>query len=312
MCWGLILSYTFNRRRHPLINEEGEDASGEGDGSEKKSSSFQLCAQFALICACTVILFFGLTVTAVGLWGYQTQKMYLTIVENNSELTRLPFSMMVTGVFVSVLGLIGLSGSIFSRTITGQTLLGVFSFVLVLVIISEVGAGAAAIKLKFDLRALFVRKAVESQLLYGNDTTITKNWNEFQKRFGCCGADGFENGSPYYRVFYNDSVPMSCCSCKNNTNSGILCDCETYVKNATVYEDQIYSEGCPAAVLGSITERVTVIAIIAIVIGTTQLLAVCLAILVAYMSSKLEQEKDTYSYNKLLQQEDNGHAATPS
>ena len=302
----------FSRRRTPLINEEGEDASGVDRASDKKPSSFQLCAQIALICACVVILFFGLAVTAVGLWGYHTQKVYLTITENDSDLTRLPFSMMVTGVFVSILGLVGVTGSIFSRTITGQTLLGVFSFVLVLVIISEVGAGAAAIKLKFDLKTMFIEKAAISQLLYGNDTVTTESWDRFQEQFECCGAHGFANGeTPYHKVFNNDSVPKSCCSCKNESNQ--LCfQCETYTSNATRHAQYIYHEGCPSKVLGSVTRQVTVIAVVAIVIGTTQLLAVCLAVLVAYMSSKLDQEKGTYSYNKLLQQDENSQTVTPS
>ncbi len=275
--------------------------------SSRKPTSLQLCAQFTLIFACIVILFFGLTVTAVGLWGYHTQKNYLTITENDSELTRLPFSMMVTGVFVSILGLVGFTGSVFSRTITGQTLLGVFSFVLVLVIISELGAGAAAIRLKLTLKDIFFEKAAESQQRYGNDTATTENWDNFQKEYECCGANGFMAGeTPYYSVFKNDSVPLSCCSCKVDDPPKAACNqCAMYITNATLYSDYVYKEGCPSKVVGVITEKVTVIAIVAIVVGSTQLLAVILAVLVAYMSSRLDQEKASYSYNKLLQQEEN-------
>ena len=302
----------FSKRRTPLINEEGEEAGVVNRAADKKPTSLQLCAQFALVCVCIVILFFGLAVTAVGLWGYHTQKDYITITDNDSELTRLPFSMMVTGVFVAVLGLVGVSGSIFSRTITGQTLLGVFSFVLVLVIISEVGAGAAAIKLKFDLKSMFIEKAVASQQQYGKNKVTTDNWDIFQKVHECCGAMGYvDDKPPYYSVFGNDSVPLSCCSCKEETTNESCEECKTYASNATLYSEHIYQKDCPSKVVRTIINQVTVIAIVAIVIGCTQFLAVFLAVVVAYMSSKLDQEKSSYSYNKLLQQEDNSQI-TPS
>lgn len=298
----------FKRRRTPLLIEEGVNANTRDRlGDRKRPSSLQLCSQLALICACVVILFFGLAVTAVGLWGYFSQEEYLTITDKDTELTRLPFSMMVTGVFVAILGLLGVAGSIFSRTITGQTLLGVFSFVLVLVIISEVGAGAAAIKLHFQLESVFVNAAQKSQMEYSHDKTIAENWDKFQEKYKCCGAKGYVNGtSPYYHAFSNDSVPTSCC--KSGATSE---ECDAYAQNATQFKEHIYDEGCPKAVLGKLTEMITVIAIITIAIGSTQLLAVFLAVLVAYTSSKLDSEKSSYSYNKLLQQEEeNDHPIT--
>ena len=303
-----MFSVLGRRRATPLINEETEDGGGAASG--KKPTSLQLCAQFSLICSCIVILFFGLSVTAVGFWGYHTERDYLSITANDPELTRLPFSMMVTGVFVSILGLVGVFGSIFSRTITGQTLLGVFSFVLVLVIISEVGAGAAAIKLKYDLKAVFIEKAAISQSRYGQDPSTTQSWDAFQVEHECCGANGFVGDeTPYYKVFNNESVPLSCCSCRNENENNEPCDsCETYVTNATHYWEYIFNAGCPSKVVGKVTERVMVIAVIAIVIGTTQLLAVFLAVVVAYMSSKVDQEKGSYSYNKLLQQDESSQA----
>lgn len=288
----------FRRRRRVLV-EEGEDANARGD--RKRPTSLQLCLQLALVCACIVILFFGLAVTAIGFWGYSSQQDYLTITNRNSELTRLPFSMMVTGGFVAILGLVGVIGSLFSRTITGQTLLGVFSFVLVLVIISEVGAGAAAVRLKFNLETVFINTAYASQREYVSDGAVAKEWDTFQETHGCCGARGYVDDTPPYQdVFNNESVPISCCKADVEHQ-----DCEDYAKNATEYREYIYNEGCPSVAMSDLTRVVTVIAIVAITIGSTQLLAVLLAVVVAYMSSKLDGEKSSsYSYNKLLQQEE--------
>ena len=288
----------FKRRHVAIIVEGGGDASTRRD--YKKPTSLQLCMQLALICACIVILFFGLAVTAIGFWGYNSQQDYLSITKKDSELTRLPTSLMVTGGFVAILGLVGVVGSLFSRTITGQTLLGVFSFVLVLVIISEVGAGAAAIKLKFKLNTVFTATARQSQSDYNRSNETARNWDNFQKKHGCCGASGYVNNTPPYDfVFHNVSVPLSCC--KSETE---LEECKEYAHNATEYREYIYNKSCSSVAVDDLTWVVTVIAIITIVIGTTQLLAILLAVIVAYMSSKLDGEKNTsYSYNKLLQEE---------
>lgn len=260
--------------------------------------------QLALVCACIVILLFGLAITGLGLWAYRSQEKYLSITDQDPELTRLPYSMMVTGGFVAFLGLVGVTGSIFSRTITGQTLLGVFSFVLVLVIVSEVGAGAAAIHLKLDLDNIFETAALKSQMRYNESTTVAEHWDAFQQEFRCCGAKGYnttEGRPPYYVVFKNVSVPTSCCRKETSPEQ-----CSIYAHNATEYRQYIYNDGCPSTVLGKLTRNTTAVAVIAIVVGSTQLLAVLLAVVVAYMSSRLDSGEKTgspYTYNKLVQQE---------
>lgn len=284
-----------NRRRQTLEEDAGRTASG------NRLTSLQVCMQLALICACVVILFFGLAVSSVGVWGYFAQERYLSITEpeRNPELTRLPYSMMVTGIFVAVLGLIGVAGSVFSRTITGQTLLGVFSFVLVLVIVSEVGAGAAAIKLRHEMRSVFVSTAAESQMEYVRDDKVKEKWDAFQHKYKCCGARGYyDDKTPYWDVFHNDSVPTSCCIDADDTR------CEGYASNATLHREFLHKDGCPAVVVDNLTRMAVVTAIIAITIGSTQLLAVLLAVAVAYTSSRLDQKRtNSYSYNQLLQEE---------
>lgn len=288
----------FKRPRPVLLVENGEDANQKS--SQKRPTSLQVCLQLALICACVVILFFGLAVTAIGFWGYKSQEDYLTITDRDPELTRLPFSMMVTGGFVAILGLVGVLGSLFSRTITGQTLLGVFSFVLVLVIISEVGAGAAAIKLKFELKDVFMKTAEASLKEYTTNQPLADRWDNFQEDNDCCGVSGYVNATPpYYDIFHNVSVPMSCCNDKVEDQQ----QCEVFAQDATKYRDYIYERGCAVVAVHTLTQMVTLIAIVAITIGSTQLLAVFLAVIVAYMSSKLDNEKSSYSYKKLLQEE---------
>jgi hypothetical protein len=290
----------FRRRGTAVLAEEGDNASARRD--RRRPTSLQLCMQLALACACVVILLFGLSVSAIGFWGYTSQQEYLDITERNPDLTRLPISMMVTGGFVAALGLVGALGSLFSRTITGQILLGMFAFVLVLIIVSEVGAGASAIRLQFNLESVFLDTALESQTNYINSNETAERWDDFQRKHKCCGATGYEDDvPPYYHVFENVSVPMSCCK------SGVEdMDCEVHSDNATEYREYINDLGCSSVAVDGITGIMTAIAIVTIVTSTAQLPPVFLAVVVAYMSSKLDNEKNTnYSYNKLLQEEEN-------
>lgn len=316
MKMSLLWAALRSQRPPDQLEEEEEDGSDARMAVEyPKHSTFQLCMQLSLMFASLLILFFGLTVTGVGLWAYQTQKEYLVITNDEPELTRLPFSMMVTGVFVATLGLIGVAGSIFSRTITGQTLLGVFSFVLVLVIISEVGAGVAAVTLRSNLEEVFENAALHSQMMYLIDVNTTgstsEHWDSFQSEHCCCGAKGYvDDKPPYYDVFKNDSVPISCC---NEELVMSLEECEVYVENATEYREFIYQVSCPSTVLEILTRNLTIVATIAILIGSIQLLAVLLAVVVAYTGSRMDvSNKDSYSYNKLFQQVDDNSQPSSS
>ena len=285
-------------REKITLNEE-EDVPPTGL-EDRRRPSLEICMQVSLLCASILVLGFGLAMTGMGLWAYETQKEYITIADNDPQLTRLPFTMMVTGGFVAVLGLLGVSGSIFSRGITGQTLLGVFSFVLVLVIVSEMGAGAAAINLKYHFESVFINSTARSQARYTiNSTTTREIWDSFQKKHSCCGAEGYVgNLPPYYHVFMNDSVPTSCCINQDDEDA-----CKTYAMNATLHKDQIQNAGCPYTVMDILTRNLLIISGTAITIGAVQILAVTLAAIVAYMSSR-KDDKGRYSYNRLHQQEE--------
>ena len=294
------------RRRNVLLREGrgeiSEDGNSNGSLDKRHSPPLEMCMQFSLIFISLVILFFGVAVTLIGFWAFQSQNEFISITDKPPELIRLPLSTLVIGIFVAFLGMIGLVGSICFRTITGQTLLGTFSFVMVLVIISEVGAGAAAMKLKSDFEDLYIQSALRSQMMYGRDndanqsSTTTQEWDKFQITHGCCGAEGYVNDTPpYYQVFGNDSVPTSCC--RNIEDE----DCEKYAKNALTFREHIYETGCPAAVIGTIEDNSLIMAIFTVVAGFSQLLAVLIAVCLLYANSRLKQSREkTHDYKLLL------------
>ena len=296
----------FGKRRNALLRETGGEVVDDGqenvDKRKKHSPPLGMCMQLTLLCMSVVILFFGVAVTLIGFWSYQSQDEYISITDKSTELTRVPLASLVTGIFVVLSGIIGLVGSIFSRTIMGQTLLGSYLFVMVLLIISEVAAGVAAVRLKGRFEDEYIESAYESQMMYGggdsllDDSSTASEWDEFQQAHKCCGAEGYLNDtSPYYFAFGNDSVPTSCCRDKSDEN------CVIYAEDAIVYREHIYEKGCPDSVVGLIRDNLLITAVISLAAGGTQLVAVLTAVVLLYVSSKLTEKM--HEYKKLAQLE---------
>ena len=303
-----MFSAISRKRSVSLTDELGSGVCDKLANSTPKHTSLQLCVQLGLILIGIVVVCFGLAMVVVGVWGYVIQKKYLVITDDDTQLTRLPFSMMATGTLVTFIGLLGMVGSVFSRTLAGQTLLGVFSFILVLIIISEVGAGIAAIKLTFSFEEQFVNSSRASLRKYGANSTQStdEQWDNFQKEHKCCGVEGFVNGTrPYHEVFMNNSVPTSCC-CQDSQDCETVSteECEMYAENATYYKEYFYQDGCPSKVIGKLRSNLILVATIAITIGFIQLMAIAFAVIVVLITKReTERPRGTYSYKKLCQQE---------
>ena len=303
MHFGISRARNIHHTREEMEDGDGLEQEFHDPERTKKSQPLTMCMQVGMIAIILIILFFGITVTLVGAWAHHSQNLYLSITMHPIELTRFPMVTLVTGIFVSGLALIGLAGSIFFRTITGQTFLGTFAFVMVLLIISELGAGAAVIRLKFNLLEVYTESAISSQMLYeANNMTsdfvsTASEWDHFQKTYECCGAEGFNITPPYYKVFGNMSVPTSCCNVKSERISDK--ECEMYAEDAVTYREYIYERGCPDAIFNYVEEYMLVIAICVIIAGFSQLCAVAFSVTLLYISSKLKSGKKTYQYNKL-------------
>lgn len=266
--------------------------------SISKLASAQLCIQVIQVCVSLIVMICGLAVGGVGLWALESQKEYIIISADDAQLNRLPLSMIVAGIFIALLGVIGIVGGLFTRTITGRILLGVYAFVLALLIINEIGAGVSAIYFQDEILKVFVQTAEHSLMNYGtpsNTTSTTEQWDSFQKRFKCCGASNFTS---YRKVFGNDTVPASCC-----LPDLLPSDCDDARRNATAEEtNKLFLRGCPDAVVDILKGYDKTVAVIVLVIGIAQLSGVIWACIMAYVSSKAE-EKTSYSYNRLIQEQ---------
>lgn len=288
----LFTSTMFSRRER--LREDVVDMRTQG----KTLSSLLLCMQVSYICVSIVVLLFGLAVSAVGVWALLSERSYFGITEGDTDLTRLPVSMIVAGGFVALLAVLGILGGIFTKHMSGSILLAVFAFVLVLLIVSEIGAGAAAIQFRQDIKDIYVESAFRSLMKYtdsSNATNTAKLWDEFQEKHSCCGAANFTS---YREVFDNNTVPRSCCV--NATNLELCDEVRMNVTEQTA-SGVIFTMGCPEAVVEELKNRLIALAVVAIVVGSSQFVGVLMACCLAYVSSKVEENK-SYTYNRLIQE----------
>ncbi len=262
--------------------------------SSIKANGVQLCMQTVQVCIGVVILTLGLLVGGAGLWALLSQKDLIVISDGDPQLTKLPLSMIVAGIIVALLGLVGVIGGLFVHTVSGRILIGVYGFVLVLLIINEIGIGASAVVFQEDLRTVFIESAERSLMHYGNPnyTSVTKHWDLFQRKYFCCGAVNFTS---YQSVFMNNTVPASCCQSYLDE-----ADCRSARLNATRgSSNKLYLKGCPGVVMNTLKQHDLDFAVVVIVFAAVQLMGVVLAGFLAYASSKAKK-KTAYSY-KLIQ-----------
>ena len=168
-----------------------------------------------------------------------SQQQVIIISDGDPELTKLPISLIVVGIIVALLGAIGVIGGLFMRSIAGRILIGVYAFVLVLLIINEIGAGVSAVVFQDQIRDVFVKSAQRSLMKYGgpNSTQVTAQWDDFQKKYKCCGADSYTS---YRQVFNNETVPASCCRPHLDSE-----DCDHARMNATAGETHLFTTAVP-------------------------------------------------------------------
>ena len=69
----------------------------------------------------------GLAVMIIGIWANVNGKNYIDIADNTSQFTQVSVLMIVLGLFVLIIGAVGVVGGIFASTNFGRIILGVVS-----------------------------------------------------------------------------------------------------------------------------------------------------------------------------------------
>lgn len=246
--------------------------------------------QISLVLTNILIILFSFTLIAIGAWSLINERTLFSITDNRTELYRLPYSLILVGICVFCMAMLGIIGAITTKMIGGRILLGVYSFVLALVIFSEIATGGSALRARVTFQKTYVNSSIESLKNYN---ITSQKWNKFQKEHQCCGA---ENYTSYEK--YNYHVPESCCrqpgskEC-NDTRQAVHI-------NSTLALQNLFIRGCPEAVLDSLRRDFVMVSVVVMVVGFAQYAGVLLACLVAFFSSKEENKYEApYSYNKL-------------
>ena len=201
----------------------------------------------------------------MGIWAHVNKDEYLDISSDTDHLTQIPILLIIVGVFVLLLGVVGTIGAIFAGTIGGRIILGLYGFVLALLVICEIAGGIAAGVEKDQLSDGFTDSVNDTFINYYSDDNVMDAWDFVQKNLECCGSS---SQMDYKTVFNNDSVPESCCKSD---------DCNRSVVNNT----EIYTEGCANKVEDFIDHFLGVIAGVAITFGLLQVIGIVVSCFVA-------------------------------
>lgn len=261
-------------------------------------SRYRNLLQLILLLVNIFVLLCGLSIMAVGIKVLASNRQYLSItVGDDTELNRFPTSIAAIGVVVAALGLLGVVGGILARNVFGLILLGSYTFVLALVIMSEVGSGIAAVTFADRVRDEYLESANRSLALYNCSTDSTKEeWDKFQKEHHCCGSTNYTS---YKHYVFTDTgrVPKSCCNMTAINASHN--NCTEVSSNPTDYSQYIYTRGCPDAFAEELEKSIDMIAVVVLVIGLAQLVGVVMGSIVAYTHSR--EEHKTHPYQRLKQ-----------
>lgn len=210
----------------------------------------------------------------IGIWANVEGKNYIVITDNSSQFTEVSVLIIVLGLFVLLVGGVGVAGAIFASTMCGRITLGLYGVVLTLLVICEIAGGIAAAAKKGDLENVFTDSATTTFKQIFNTTDKLKTWNTFQEQFHCCGINNYTD---YQVIFANDTAPTSCCKKTLNETA-----CET-ARNLTIKKltDELYGKGCVTVVVDGFKHNLGAIAGGAIVLGLIQIFGIVMACFVA-------------------------------
>lgn len=233
-------------------------------------------SQIILIVVNIIVSLLGLAVMIIGIWANVEGRNYIVITDNSSQFTEVSVLIIVLGLFVLLVGGVGVAGAIFASTMCGRITLGLYGVVLTLLVICEIAGGIAAAAKKGDLESVFNESATATFKLYYNTSDKTDAWDSFQKQFHCCGINNYTD---YKAVFGNETLPKSCCK-KTMDPDGEKCTVARNTSDPTL-TDEIFNKGCVTVVVDGFSHNLGAIAGGAIVLGLIQIFGIVMACFVA-------------------------------
>lgn len=159
----------------------------------------------------------GFVLIGFGAWSQLSAKDYLNFLGDNYVNT--PIFLIIVGGVICVVALLGCCGACMEK----KWLMMMYAAFLVIILIAQIGAGAAAYWLKGDLSGEVTKNMINGMENYGKPQYegVTHTWDIVQTELHCCGVkapgDWAEKRSD---IFANNTFPDSCCEGKIKENCG--------------------------------------------------------------------------------------------
>jgi len=219
------------------------------------------CAKWCLIIFNILFCLIGVALVAVGIYAYITLSDYLNIL-GDSRINAPAIVLIVFGVITFIVAAMGCFGACKES----PCLLFTFAAIICILLIAEIGAGAAAYVFKDNVESFFDENSSKVLALYDEnaDAAATTSWDKVQKELGCCGYNGSSDWqNTQLAPLQNGKIPDSCPTGANVT-------------------------GCKQQIIEGIKANIIVVGGAGVAFGVIELLGVILACCVGCQARKGE------------------------
>ncbi|KAL1020713.1 hypothetical protein UPYG_G00003690 [Umbra pygmaea] len=185
-----------------------------------------------------------------------------TIVINNLSASSAPIVIIVVGVIVFFIAFFGCCGAWKEN----NCMVTMFSILLCLVVIIEIGAAIAGYIFRGQLKVIVNDSLNEMVVKYNGTAEIKKILDDLQTELKCCGVNGSSDWKGHYGGGQND-VPDSCCI-------SVQPSCGVGAMNNSKIVNQV---GCETSVEDLLRKNIMWVIVAALVIAFLQIMGIVFA-----------------------------------
>lgn len=201
----------------------------------------------------------GIVLMGIGAWIKLKYKDLIQLSESNAA-TGAVF-LIIIGVIVAIVGFLGCCGAWKENYCMVTT----YAILLAIIFILEIAAGAVAYAYKGKLEEVTKKALDEGIKKYFKGGEEKKAIDNVQKKFECCGVDGYED----YLNQNTTELPESCCRTPK---------CNTTVEAMrSLNNTEIYTQGCLKGFEKFLREHLLIVGGVGIGIAFVQLIGIVFA-----------------------------------
>jgi hypothetical protein len=248
---------------------------------------FASCLALILFVFTFVIWLLGVALFVAGIWMIVEYSDMFTATGDYS-LTYVASITLGLAVFLMLIGFLGCCGTCKKS----KCMLYLFSVILFVLVLAEVGLGIAAFVLNANIQGTITNGLNSTMPSYFTDKAQMDSWDFVQEQFDCCGTYGAADWNMFLPAI---QYPQSCC---NGTSAQCTMDfsCQPLYSGGNpngamcvnTTSTSIFTEGCGSKISNIMDEDFIIIGAMLLVFGCAQLLGVCVACVVAKGFAKTE------------------------